>query len=140
MTLLHYIHHLFNPHCQECRDEQTENKVCQSCETLKMQLSIANIEKQRLLDALLDKPKVNIEPEKVLDHELLKPKLKLWNVQRQLLEAEDRKKAEILRKKTEDIAKLEKELGVSDAETVERSNAENASSESNGSGEKEASA
>lgn len=116
--LIHWIHHLLNPHCVECKDESTESRICQSCETLKMQLSIANIEKQRLLDALLEKGKPEIEQVKVVSPENLKNRSLIWNVRRQMLEAEDRAKAEILRKEaeakkeTDAISKLEKEVGL----------------------------
>lgn len=115
--MFHWIHHLFTPHCQECEDAVSESKVCQSCETLKMQLSIANHEKSELLKSILSltskSPEGQAPP--TVDYEKLKPQMMTWDVRKRLLEAEDRKAAQLLaerKKKSEEIAELEKELGV----------------------------
>lgn len=124
MSITKWFHHLLNPHCRECYEERTESKVCESCETLKVQLSIANAEKRQLLDSILEKPTPQIEIEHtrkpIQIPEDLKARQMTWNVYRQMLEAEDREKAKILRKQAEDkrVAELEKELGVSHDETV----------------------
>lgn len=123
MKLIHWFHHLFNPHCAHCLAEREDSKVCQSCETLKLQLSIANHEKEQILQHLLsltEKPAEELRP--TINHELIKPKISTWNVRRQMLEAEDREAARILAQKrqeiannsvkTDDIEKLEKELGL----------------------------
>lgn len=134
MNLSRWFHHLFNPHCRECIDEASENKICESCETLKMQLAIANAEKRTMLDALLEKNKpAEAAPMKTVNLEEVKSRQMTWNVRRQMLEAEDRKRAELLRKSTpqaapvaqqasqsespvqsidESIKELERELGV----------------------------
>jgi hypothetical protein len=88
--MLKWLHHLLDPHCPHCRDEALENKVCESCETLKMQLAIVNAEKQQMLNALLEKPEPVPEVRQQVDRELLKPKLMTWNIRKQMLEAEDR--------------------------------------------------
>lgn len=118
--MFHWLHHLFSPHCQICREAAEENKVCQSCETLKMQLSIANIEKKQMLESILSMTKPNevqgTPP--AINYENIKPRMMTWNVRRQLLEAEDREKAKILAKQkeqkpvAEQIANLEKEVGI----------------------------
>lgn len=129
MNLVHWIHHLFNPHCTECSYESAEKKVCQSCETLKMQLNIANSEKERILEALLEKSKpVEVANAKVPGELKEVRKALPWHVRRQMLESEDRETARILREKAErdkniigtpepkpveeQISELEKELGV----------------------------
>jgi len=131
--MISWLHKLLNPHCPHCKADEEDNRVCQSCETLKMQLAIVNAEKQRMLEALLDKPKPNIEPQKVEIPQEVKPRMMTWNMRRQMLEAEDKKTAEIMRKIEEDRAKLkpaktsnelEKELGVSNDEAIGRSNEE----------------
>lgn len=104
-----------------------EEKPCESCETLKMQLSIANREKEQLLNTILayNQPKVAEAPVKV-DYEKI-PRPMTWNVRRAMLEAEDAKTAQILAEKkrqAEEIAKLEKEVGVANDETVGRSTEE----------------
>jgi len=97
---------------------------CQSCETLKLQLSIANHEKQELLNTILSfsKPPAREETTPAVEYEKVKPKMMTWTVRKQMLEAEDRRQAELLadqRRRNEeaskikdDIDKLEKELDI----------------------------
>jgi hypothetical protein len=118
--MFHWLHHLFNPHCAECNEKSYEDKVCKSCETLKEQLAIANIEKRQMLESILSltaKPAEN-QSSPPVDYEKLKPKMMTWNVRRQMLEAEDRKAAQVLaeQRKNKDVEKdieeLEKEVGI----------------------------
>lgn len=124
----HWLHHLLNPHCQECKEAAEENKVCQSCETLKMQLSITNHEKEQMLQTILSLSRPQAEaPPTPVDYEKVKPRMTTWNVRRQMLEAEDRRAAQILaeqKKKSvaEQIADLEKEVGI-ETEVKEETNA-----------------
>lgn len=125
----HWLHHLFSPHCAECQLAAEEKKVCQSCETLKMQLSIANHEKQEMLNTILalSKPAEREQTSPAVDYEKIKPRMTTWNVRKAMLEAEDRKAAQILaeqKKKStsEQIADLEKEVGLEEPEGV-KSNA-----------------
>lgn len=125
--MFHWLHHLFNPHCQYCKEAEEDNRVCESCETLKTQLSIANNEKRELLNQimLLTRPAEN-QSSPPVDYEKVKPKMMTWNVRRQMLEAEDRKAAQILAeqkkkdaerakiKTSADIEQLEKELGITE--------------------------
>lgn len=133
MTFKHWFHHLFNPHCPQCEEVEQEKKVCQSCEVLKLQLAIANDEKRQMLETILsmsNPPKQETAPPPV-DWEKLRPRAATWNIRKQMLETEDRRKAQILAQQkkdaiTNDIAKLEEELGVqegvtSDAESVQGS-------------------
>jgi hypothetical protein len=99
-----------------------EEEVCQSCETLRQQLEIANYEKSQILSKLLK------EPEKVPDTPpvaVTRPRTIPWHVRRQMLETEDREKAKAMRnaakpdseiKPAETISteELEKELGVAE--------------------------
>ena len=73
-----------------------DEKVCQSCETLKQQLEIANYEKGQLLNRLLKEPEkipevTEAPPMKVM------PRVVPWQVRRQMLEKEDREKARLLK-------------------------------------------
>lgn len=78
------------------KDEREANKqVCQSCETTKQQLAIANIEKDKLLARLLEKPEPIPEKEPV---EVTRPAIIPWRVRRQMLQDEDRQKAILMRK------------------------------------------
>ena len=99
--------------------------VCQSCEVLKNQLNISNLEKDKLLRKLLGTP---VEVTSVRDEELkpILPKMVPWNVRKQMLESEDREKAKLMRKAQKDspnqssspnpsIEELEKELGVDES-------------------------
>jgi len=107
-----FFHHLFNPHCPDCQAE----KECISCITLRAQLTQANYERQQLLEAVLNFGKV---PETIpVQSEEFKPvfsKHMPWNVRRQMLEQEDRVKAELMKKAEKDrkdIEELEKELKI----------------------------
>lgn len=132
--MYHWLHHLLNPHCDACASDKLEDKVCQSCETLKTQLAIANNEKQQILNSLLSltaKPEEQVSP--AVDFKQLKPTMMTWNVRKRMLEEEDRAAAKLLaeqRKKDkesektspltpgergymeESIKNLERELGV----------------------------
>jgi len=123
--LTNWIHRLLNPHCEHClrereleREERKENKICESCETLKKQLEIANHNNDRLMARLLDKPEPIVNQAPV---EISRPKTIPWRVKQQMLEAEDRQRAIALRSAGKPDApapsteELEKELGVEDA-------------------------
>ncbi len=90
-----WLHRLLNPHCPHCVEERQEDKVCSSCEILKAQLEIVNHEKTRLMDRILEKP----APEPVREPPMvtLPNKNIPWSVRRQMLEAEDREKAKLMR-------------------------------------------
>jgi hypothetical protein len=115
--VIHWLHHLLNPHCSFCQEREEWKRVCSSCETLKLQLAIANDEKRQLLNSLLSEHKrPEVAAQEPIDYEKLKPKLMTWNVRRQMLEAEDRAKAKILAEQRRDTEKsikdLEKEVGL----------------------------
>lgn len=80
-----------------------DSVICESCETLRQQLSIANAEKKQLLDRLLDKPKEEIIQEDK-DPKIIAPSgARRWGNQRRELEANDRRVASILKAKEEEI-------------------------------------
>lgn len=100
-----WLHHLFNPHCPDCAHDHE----CKSCETLREQLAHERFEKEQLLKALLPAKEQVAAPIEE-EYKPVKPKYIPWNQRQQLLEAEDRAKARILRNQsTED---LEKELSI----------------------------
>ena len=72
-----------------------EEKVCASCETLRQQLEFSNYEKTQLLNKLLKEPEP--EPKQPEAPQITRPRSIPWNVRRQLLEQEDRVKAQRLR-------------------------------------------
>lgn len=116
MSLTSWLHHLLEPHCIECQRAAEESKVCASCETLKLQIAIANAEKQALLETIVSFARpAEHQASPQVEPEHLRPKVMTWNVRRQMLEAEDRKKAQVIqenKKRDEAIAKLEKETGI----------------------------
>jgi len=115
------------------RAEFHEDKICVSCESLKQQVEILQYNNNQLLSALTQKPGEPIRQ----DTSNLKPMLPRrvpWGQRRQMLEAEDRHRAELLRKKTEEMTppvasvasttleELESEVGVVDAESEREAN------------------
>lgn len=97
---------------------ETEYK-CETCEVLKEQITHERYEKERLLKYILETPpeRTHVERNNEMEEpEPIKPKIIPWNIQRQMLEAEDRKQAQLLREQKENtaqaIAELEKNLGV----------------------------
>ena len=97
-----------------------EAPPCQTCEVLRLQLDESNRERKELLQRLLYK-----EPEPLTQKEEepvpITPHFVPWRIRQQMLEEEDRKKAQLMREKTNEInesrrasniAELEKELGV----------------------------
>lgn len=109
------------------REIKQENRVCQSCETLKEQLNISNHEKAQLLSRLLEKPEPIPERTTAPPPQAVRPTAIPWKVRQQLLETEDRKKAQLLKNapkpdapvaevKVADIEELEKEMDIASAE------------------------
>jgi hypothetical protein len=49
------------------------------------------------------------------EYEPIKPAFTPWRVRQQMLEAEDRQKARLMKDKSAEISALEKELGIPDA-------------------------
>lgn len=92
---------------------------CETCEVLRLQLDESNRERKELLTRLLEKDKV--EPSIQSDEEFkpIQPQFTPWRVRQQMLEAEDRKQAQLMAAKKKEIADLEKELGI--AKEVKRS-------------------
>jgi|SRR6188768_1057413 len=86
---------------------------CETCEILRLQLDESNKERRELLHKLLDKDKT--EPLSTTSKEELtpiKPQFIPWRLRQQMLEQEDRVKARLTKDRVEEIAALEKELGV----------------------------
>jgi len=86
---------------------------CETCEILRMQLAESNAERKDLLHRLLE-PK-QVEPPSIPneEHVPITPQFTPWRVKQQMLEAEDRAKAKLMRDRSAEIDKLEKEVGIS---------------------------
>lgn len=106
-----WLHHLFNPHCPDCLVEQH----CKNCDTLRDLLEIEKFEKRELLRSILaDKDAL---PEQKYDGtpQEVRPKTVSWRIRREMLEQEDRVKAQVIQRQKMDaqsVGELEKELGV----------------------------
>lgn len=75
---------------------EKDKKVCESCETLRTQLEIANYEKSQLLSKILQEPPVSKETP-TTPIMINRPRNVPWRVRQQMLEKEDREKARLIR-------------------------------------------
>lgn len=89
---------------------------CSTCEVLKEQLSIERQFNQVLLARVLDGNKPESPPAVLEEYKPIKPQFVPWRMRQQMLEAEDRKAAELMKKRANEISELEKELGVAEKE------------------------
>jgi hypothetical protein len=115
------IHHLLNPHCEHCRVEfereleiTHEEKSCKNCQVLRELLESERTNNRMLLEKLLPR-------EKVIEQQLNQPqavnRFRSPRAAMQQLEYANRIQAAEKLKEiqvTEEVAKLEKELGVDD--------------------------
>jgi hypothetical protein len=86
---------------------------CGTCEVLREQLAHSERERRELLQRLLEKDKPEPLPTPKEDLEPIKTTNFIpWHVRQQMLEAEDRKQAQLLKDKHKEIEDLEKELGI----------------------------
>lgn len=106
------------------REFSPEKELCESCETLKSQLALANQTNEKLIQRILEKsePERVVAPVPVPFNKQTLP----WAARRQILEAEDREKARALRNapkpdSTTSVEELEKELGIVEHEREESS-------------------
>lgn len=126
--LVKFFHELFNPHCEHCakerltlleqeeinREIEQANKICQSCENLKMQLAVMN----QLVDKLTTVKEENKIVETPVPHKVILPNNMSWRVRQQTLEQNSRIRAAEIRAEQSvkvpipDIDKLETELGI----------------------------
>jgi hypothetical protein len=80
-----------------------EPVVCQSCENLKIQLDSITAENRRLLEFIMHPPEATENrpaPEPIVQRKNIP-----WRVRQQMLEAEDREKARLMKEKTEELEK-----------------------------------
>lgn len=89
-------------------------ETCKSCETLKSQLNIVNLERQQLLDTILGlvKPEVIVNQNPITVTGAVGPKAVPWRIRQQELERNSRAEAKTVRNREEEIAKLEAELNI----------------------------
>jgi hypothetical protein len=89
-----------------------EPSTCLVCEVLREQLHKSEVERKELLQRVLVPPSSPIEPISTEEMKPVTPQFVPWRVKQQMLEAEDRKKASLMRDRQKEIAELEKELDV----------------------------
>jgi hypothetical protein len=88
---------------------------CSTCEVLRDQLDKSETERRNLLMRLLDKDKPESSPPSTEEIKAITPQFIPWRVKQQMLEAEDRKRAQLVKEKAKEIEDLEKQLGIVDA-------------------------
>ena len=86
-----------------------DNPICETCEVLRSQLDESNRERKELLHKLLTKDQAEPLPVDKEEIQPIKPQFIPWRIRQQMLEAEDRKKAQLMKDR---VADLEKDLGV----------------------------
>lgn len=119
MRIKDWFHHLLEPHCPDCKFEREIERQCKNCDTLRDLLEIEKFEKRELLRSILaDK---NALPEQKYEGtpQEVRPKTVSWRVRREMLEQEDRVKAQAIQRQQgeekaakQSVEELEKELGV----------------------------
>lgn len=85
-------------------------RMCQSCEILKTQVEQLRYDNVKLMDRVLEKPQQVEARAPEADLRPIANKHISWSVRKQMLEAEDRKKAQLIRESMQVIDKLEEEL------------------------------
>jgi hypothetical protein len=86
---------------------------CESCEILRSMLDESNRERKDLLHRLLEPKQVEPPSTPAEDFQPVTPNFVPWRVRQQMLEQEDRQKAKLMRDRSAEIDKLEKEVGIS---------------------------
>lgn len=131
---MNWWHRFWNPHCEHCQEERR----CLTCDVLKIELERANYDNRKLLEQI----ERIVNPQPILSDqteelpEPIRPRQVPWGIEKNILEAESRIKARILREKAEEskqfkdqtkdrktIEDLEKDTGISDEEGNERQEA-----------------
>ena len=93
-------------------------ETCKSCETLKQQLEISNMEKRDLMNTILNIVRPQTFESSPVELEHVKPMFTLWSKRRAVLEESEKVKTRIIKdspnvaKTDDEISKLEQELGV----------------------------
>lgn len=91
-----FFHEFLHPHCESCEVEKVETLSCDSCDTLRSQLELANHEKNEILNRLLNR-EVPLDSERLHVNHVEKPKPRPWPVIRRKMEQADRIKAAALK-------------------------------------------
>lgn len=93
---------------------------CSTCEVLREQLAHSENERRNLLDRLLTKDRPEALPEKEELEPIKTTNYVPWHVRQQMMEAEDRQKARLMKDRAKEIEDLEKELGIGSTEDASK--------------------
>lgn len=118
-----WLHRLLKPHCDECQLEQREKKICQSCETLKSELATVRFQNDQLMKSILDIVHPPIPEVTAKQEPDFKPLTSSWRVKKQMLEENDRRAAEVLKAKRNEIYESSKSTQELEKELLGESNA-----------------
>ena len=89
-----FLHRFFNPHCEQCKLEEQEKQICNSCTVLQQQLERANYEKDLLLQQLFAKPVETSRSTTAEEMEAIRPAKHIpFSVRKRELEENDRAEA-----------------------------------------------
>lgn len=94
-----WLHKLRHPHCEHCREEAREDRVCDSCDTLRAENMTLRYQNEQLIKSLLSQfgpREVIVQPQEV-DIKPVTTTGVSWRIRQQFLEAEDRAAAKIKR-------------------------------------------
>lgn len=103
--IVKFFHELRNPHCPHClaeaeaeRELKREAIVCQSCENLKLELAKAHDLNRELISTITHPRQAEEKIPDIKEFKPITPQRHLtFAMRKQMLEAEDRRKAQILR-------------------------------------------
>lgn len=95
-----WLHHVMNPHCEECYSERAESEArsdyCPKCEIYKGQIAQDRQQINQLIQSILKVPEAPQETGYQMPKEFA-PKQKSWAIRRAELEAADRERANALK-------------------------------------------
>lgn len=94
--IVQFFHHLFNPHCEHCKEEREDSRICTSCESLKYQIESLTYQIQKLLEALIQATAKETTAQAPVDISSLKPitpRSIPWSLRKQQLETNSLKEA-----------------------------------------------
>jgi hypothetical protein len=114
MSFKHWLHHLLNPHCDECLRE----KECPNCDLLKQLLADERRNNQRIIEFFVPEKNEDVSEKLKIDLTNYKP-TKSWRVLREELERNSKAEAQALKRYQEEkdklkTSELEAEAGVNE--------------------------
>jgi hypothetical protein len=107
--MIKWLHHLFNPHCPECKEEKELH--CKSCEVLQIQLERTQSQLNQILQMMIQPRVTETVPVEEIQP-IRQSRYVPFSVKKQMLEAESRKQAELMKEK---IKEVEESVGLKDA-------------------------